>query len=311
MALLIDSGMPEWMTDDALRDELAPLMPGVDIRLAEAPGDLAQITMLATASLRPGLAARLPNLALVQKLGVGVESMLADPDLPAHVRLARLSSDVQAAEIAEFCLAHVLQAQWHLPFYAAEQRAGRWSPRAPATPAGTTVGVLGLGHVGARVAATFAGLGYRVMGWSRSPKALPGIEARHGAEALAPLLGACDWVVAVLPSTPATRGLADAGFFTAMKPGARLINVGRGDLIDDAALLSALESGRLAGAVLDVTRPEPPPPGHPFWANPRVTLTPHVAGWHLGGGFAAVAENYRRLQASEPLVNEIDRNAGY
>ncbi len=115
----------------------------------------------------------------------------------------------------------------------------------------------------------------------------------------------------MLPSTAATRGLFDAGTLAAMKPGAWLVNVGRGDLIVEADLVAALASGPLAGAVLDVFREEPLPAAHPFWGHPKIAITPHVSGWHLTGGLEDVAENYRRLQDGRPLLHEVDRDAGY
>ena len=96
-----------------------------------------------------------------------------------------------------------------------------------------------------------------------------------------------------------------------MKPGAWLVNVGRGDLIVEADLVAALASGPLAGAVLDVFREEPLPAAHPFWGHPKIAITPHVSGWHLTGGLEDVAENYRRLQDGRPLLHEVDRDAGY
>lgn len=311
MALLIDIAMPEWATDESVRDQLAPLLPGADLRCMAEPGNLADVVMLATVMLRPGLATRLPRLRLVQKLGAGVETIVRAPELGPEVRVVRLKPDSAAQEIAEFCLAYVLHAQRNVAAHEAAQCARRWDPLAPRETPATTVGVLGLGHIGGRVAAAFAALGFRVIGWSRTPKALPGVDCRHGAEALPGMLGACDYLCSVLPSTPGTRNLADARFLAAMKPGAVLVNVGRGDLVVDADLLAALDSGHLAGAVLDVFRSEPLPADHPFWSHPKVTVTPHVSGWRVTGGMETVAENYRRLVAGEPLLNEVDRRAGY
>jgi glyoxylate/hydroxypyruvate reductase A len=309
--LLIDIAMPSWCTDEDFRTDLARLLPDADLRCMSDPGDPTGVTMLATVGLRAGLAGRLPNLRLVQKLGAGVETMARNPELGPQVRVARLKPDSAAQEIAEYCLAYVLRAQRNLAAHEAAQAARDWRPLAPRETPATTVGVLGLGHIGARVAAGFAGLGFRVLGWSRSPKALPGIDCRHGPAALQPMLGECDYVASVLPSTPDTRDMADARFLAALKPGAMLINVGRGDLVVESDLLAALDAGHLGGAVLDVFRTEPLPPDHPFWAHPKITVTPHVSGWRVTGGAATVAENYRRLMTGEALLNEVDRTAGY
>jgi glyoxylate/hydroxypyruvate reductase A len=311
MALLIDVQAPDWMTNEALRDSLRPLLPGVDIRCAPELGEASEIDMLACVKLAPGLARALPKLRLVQKLGAGVDAIVGDPGLVHQVRVARLRPKAPAREIAEYCLAYLLREQRNLRFHAARQGARSWQVRPPRSAPETAVGVLGLGQIGGQVARAFAALDFRVFGWSRTPKTIAGVDCRHGPEALAPLLAICDYAVSALPSTAATRGLFDAGTLAAMKPGAWLINVGRGNSIVEADLLAALDSGPLAGAVLDVFREEPLPGAHPFWDHPKITITPHVSGWRLTGGLEDVAENYRRLHNGRPLLHEIDRDAGY
>jgi glyoxylate/hydroxypyruvate reductase A len=311
MALLVDIDLPEWIEDEEFRDYLLESLPGADIRCFAEMGELEDIEMLACVALRPGLAARLPNLKLVQKLGAGVETIVSDPTLPSHVRVARLRPDPSAQEIVEYCLLYVLSAQRHLHFHADNQAALLWKPKGPRPSAETAVGILGLGYIGTRTADAFQRLGYRVLGWSRSPKALENIDCRHGEEALRPLLSECDYVISILPSTPQTRDLFNAETFAAMKDGSWLINVGRGDSIVDADLLAALDAGQLAGAVLDVFREEPLGEQHPFWRHPKVTITPHVSGWNLGGGLSDVRENYMRLQQGDALLYEVDRVKGY
>lgn len=311
MTLLIDVGHSDWMRNEDLRDRLATLIPGADIRCAGEPGDPADVVMIAVAGSRPGQFTAFPNLALVQKLGAGVETIVFDPTLPPGVRVARLKPDAPAREIAEYALTYVLAALRDVVFYHDRQVEGRWKPVAPRSSADATVGVLGLGHIGARVARSFALLDFGVHGWSRSRKSVDGVACHHGMGALAEVLGASDFLIAVLPSTPDTRGLMDAVRFAQMKPRSTLINVGRGDLVDEADLIAALDSGHLAGAVLDVFRSEPLPPESPLWLQPGVTITPHVSGWHIGDGLADVAENYRRLRDGDPLLHEVDRTLGY
>jgi glyoxylate/hydroxypyruvate reductase A len=311
MTLLIDTNAPLWMRDEELARQLQPLLPDVAIHCAADDFDPAQVVMLAAVSLAPGRAVSLPKLKLVQKLGAGVEAIVRDPDLAAGVRVARLRPDTAAREIAEYCLAYVLSSQRNMAMHSDNARRGVWQPVAPRQNSETVIGVLGLGHIGGRTARTFAGLGFPVVGWSRTAKEIDGVECHHGDAALRGMLEVCDYVTCVLPSTPLTRDLVGRDLLAAMKPGAVIINVGRGDLIDDDALLEALDRKHLGGAVLDVFRSEPLPPEHPFWAHPNVTVTPHVSGWHLTGGLEDVAENYRRLVAGEPLLHEIDRSAGY
>ncbi|MFW8595372.1 2-hydroxyacid dehydrogenase [Cribrihabitans neustonicus] len=311
MALLISIGHAGWYSEEDLAAELCKLAPGADIRPASAPGNLEEITMLAVSSLKSDLPARLPGLRLVQKLGAGVETIVAHPDLPAHVRVARLKPQEPAREIAEYCLAYILRAQRNMVHHAAAQARAEWDPVAPKRAAETTVAVLGLGHIGGLCARLMRDMGFRVEGWSRLPKEIEGVACHHGAEALPEVLGHADHVCAILPSTPETRGMFGAELLAAMKPGATLINAGRGDLIDEAALRAALDAGRPGAAVLDVLSREPLPADDALWTHPAVTITPHVSGWHLGDALGDVVENLRRLEAGEPLLHEVDRARGY
>lgn len=312
MAILIDIQDTEWMSNEELRTVLEPMLPGVSIRCWPELGDASEIEMVALNRLTMDLLQKLPGLRLVQKLGAGVETIVGHPDLRDDVRVVRLKPDAPAQEIAEYCLAYVLREQRHMRLYDRHQAGRKWAAKAPAQAPLTTVGVLGLGHIGRRTARAFAALDFRVLGWSRSPKTIDGVVCKHGADALFSVLGESDYVVSILPSTPQTQNLIDAQALDAMKSGAFLINAGRGDLIVDDDLMAALACGHLAGATLDVFREEPLPEDHPFWSHPMVTVTPHVSGWHLTGGLDDIAENYRRLvQGVEPLLHEVDRSAGY
>ena len=310
MALLIDIGHTGWMTPQEVRDQILAAQPGIDIRLPDDLGQTDDIRMAAVSRLDPDLPAKLPNLALVQKLGAGVETIVAHPALPTHVRVCRLKPMEPAREIAEWALAFCLRDQRHMTEYATAQSRHTWAPQAPRQTAKTRAAVLGLGHIGATTARLFRDLGFITSGWSRSPKTIDGVTCTHGNDALPALLAEQDYVIAILPSTVETRDLFDAEMLAHMKPGAVLLNAGRGDLIDEDALIDALDNG-LGGAVLDVTRTEPLPPSSPLWAHPGVTITPHVSGWHLGDAMNDVAENYRRLIAGEPLLHEVDRKRGY
>ena len=299
------------MTDEALRDELAPHLPGKTLYCGYPDGPMPDVTMLAVVKLVPGLLEMLPNLKLVQKLGAGVDGIVGDGSFPEHLRLTRLRPDAPADEIAEYCLAYVLRFQRNMPMHEVSAVNREWEPIAPRRANETTVAVLGLGHIGSRTAILFAHLGFHVIGWSRTPKTINYVDCRHGMDCLDPILEEADYVVSILPSTGETRALFDAGRFSGMKPGAVLINAGRGDLIVDADLIAALDQGRPGHAVLDVFPQEPLPKIHKFWDHPKITVTPHVSGWHLGDGIKDVAENYLRLCEGKELLNEVDPQRGY
>ena len=206
MALLIDVGHSGWMTAEDIRTELRRIAPHADIRTCDDLGNPAEIRMLAVSALRGDLLAQLPNLELVQKLGAGVETILRNPDLGAHMRVTRLKPDAPAREIAEYILAYILRAQRNMAFHEAEQRQSRWTSAEPRETPQTIVGVLGLGHIGGRTARLLRDLGYQVQGWSRTPKSIDGITCCHGFEALPALLARCDHVAAILPAPASWSG---------------------------------------------------------------------------------------------------------
>jgi glyoxylate/hydroxypyruvate reductase A len=174
--------------------------------------------------------------------------------------------------------------------------------------------VLGLGTMGAAVSAALAAQGYAVTAWRRRDAAPgpSGVTVLHGAQGLEAGLAAAEVVLNLLPLTPHTRGLIDAGFLGRMQPGAALVNFGRGGHVVEADLLAALSAGRLAHAVLDVFATEPLPASHPFWQHPCVTVLPHVAALtDLRSAADVVASNLARLQAGQPLLHLVDRARGY
>ena len=311
MALLIDIKQPDWMKDEELQADLDKLYPGADIRCSAEPGNLDEIEMLAVSNYYTGEALRYPNLKLIQKTGAGVESILADESLPDAIQVARLVTDTPAHEIAEYCLTAVFQEQLHFRKYIKNQADWCWQPTEPRKSDETIVAVLGLGKIGGITAQRFLDNHFRVIGWSRSEKELAGVDCYFGEDQLREVLKLADYVVAILPSTPETVNLFDHDRFSLMKPGSVIINCGRGDLIDEEDLVEALDHGKLSAAVLDVMQIEPLPVNSPLWEHPKVVITPHVSGWHLGDAIKDIAENLRRLENGEPLLHLVNRQLGY
>jgi glyoxylate/hydroxypyruvate reductase A len=311
MALLIDIKHPDWLTDDELRAELLAYTPAADIRIGADPGNVDEIEMLTVSAYLPGEALKYPNLKVIQKTGAGVNNILADEALPASIQVTRLQTSTSGAEMAEYALAYVLQEQRHLRQYHRQQAASQWISYPPRSAADTRVAVLGLGRIGQMVARRFVDNGFQVTGWSRSLKQLPQISCHAGDDSLAAVLEDADYVVSVLPSTDQTRGMFNRSLFTQFNTSAFFINIGRGDLVDESDLIEALDDGQFAGAVLDVMSVEPLPVDSPLWLHPGVQLTPHISGYHLGDAIADIAENYRRLQSGEPLLNPVNRELGY
>jgi len=311
MALLIDIKQPDWMTDEQLCESLLSIYPSGDIRCVHSPGNLEEIEMLVVSLYFDGEALRYPNLKLIQKVGAGVESIMADTSIPESVQITRLRSDVPATEMAEYCLAAVFQEQRHLRQHRDDQMKSIWRPMEPKESNKTMVAILGLGLIGCIIANRFLDNRFKVSGWSRSPKQLDGVQCYSGMDQLPGLLSEADYVISILPSTPDTVGLFDHQRFSEMKPSAVLINVGRGDLVNESDLVNALDTAQLSHAILDVVQIEPLPTSSPMWRHADITITPHVSGWHLGDSIYDMAKNFEQLEKGQPLLHLVDRQLGY
>jgi glyoxylate/hydroxypyruvate reductase A len=277
--------------------------------LTDAERRAAKVAIVANPD--PAEVAALPGLVWVQSLWAGVERLAAElpQDGPLIVRL----TDPQMAEtMSEAVLAWTLYLHRDMPRYAAQQRQRIWREHRLKTPAEHTVAVLGLGKLGSASALRLKANGFDVIGWSRSEKHLDGISCFHGADGLTAVLGRADIVVLLMPLTDDTRGLIGADALNACKPGAALINFARGPILDDAALLAALDQGRLSHAVLDVFDEEPLPEGHPFWGHDRITVLPHISAPTIPATASKlVAENIGRYFADGTVPPGVDRKRGY
>lgn len=249
------------------------------------------------------------GLKAVLNLWAGVENVVRNPTLT--VPLCRMVDPGMTEGMVEYCVGHTLR--HHLGMDQDILRTdARWLPHVPPLARDRRVTVLGLGELGGEVAQALSRMNFDVAGWSRSPKAIPGVNCLSGTDGLAAALGRAEILILLLPLTDATRGLLGAERLALMPDGAFIINPGRGPLIDDDALLAALDSGHIAHATLDVFRVEPLPSEHPFWSHRRVTVTPHIASDTRAGTAAQViAENIRRGEAGEPFLHLVDRSAGY
>ncbi|WP_207458013.1 glyoxylate/hydroxypyruvate reductase A [Azospirillum sp. SYSU D00513] len=291
--------------------ELRKRAPNLEVRVWPEMGDPAEIDYALVWKPPHGLLAGLPNLKLIVSLGAGVEALLLDPTLP-QVPLVRMVTDGLTLDMAGYVAMQVLRWERKLDAYAELQKAGRWEPlgHRPASEVG--IGILGLGELGVASARTLASMDYRVMGWSRSPKTVSGVESFTGEEGLHAMLGQSDLLVCLLPLTEDTRDILNAELFARLPKGAVVINAARGGHLAEADLIPAIDRGHLAGASLDVFADEPLPPGHPFWAHPRIHVTPHIAGiTHPSRAAETVVEAIRLFEAGQPLKNVVDRAKGY
>ncbi len=292
--------------------ELTARLPDLEVRVWPEAGEVQDIDAALVWKPPPGALARFPNLRLVQSLAMGMDHLLADPELPRGVPLARIVDPDMIGQMSEYVLLAVLRHHRRADEYDGFQREGRWTPLPPPDTVARRVGVMGMGEIGGDAARKLAGLGFPVAGWSRTEKSIRGIESFHGAEGLAPFLARSDVLVCLLPLTPETEGVIGARALAALPRGAYVVNCARGAHLVEADLLAALDSGHIAGAALDVFEAEPLPPGHAFWTHPKVRVTPHIAGLTNPRTAAEqVAENLRRVRDGRPILHRVDPARGY
>lgn len=278
---------------------LAQALPEIEVLFAPTPP-------------REGWAAA-TKLRLVQLLGVGADTLLPSPDLPAQVAIAGVRGEF-APDVAEHALALMLAHTRRLAQLAEHQRTRTWEPTSRPTLAGQTLTILGFGAVGQHLAHVAGALAMQVRAVSRTGDA-------HGQDVqvvpitqLGTAIGDAAFLVIALPLTPLTRNLFDRQVIARLRRDAYVINVARGGIVDENALADALSAGRLAGAALDVFAAEPLPSDSPMWTTPRLTITPHVAG--LGDAYIercidALLVNVGALDAGTPLRGLVNRDAGY
>ena len=280
--------------------------------VGEADARAASATVWLASGLLPVTPRALPSLRWIHSAWAGIDRWLDRPEWSGSVVLTRTVADFPE-RITEHVLGHLLAGEIDVVRAERQQAAKLWQRWTPGTLGGKTMLIAGHGEIGRRLAATARAFDMSTLGLRRGPVTAEERAAGiHTEEALPALLSRADVVVSLLPATPATESFWNAGRFERFKEGSVFVNVSRGRVVDDQALLASLERGRPARAILDVFREEPLPAGSPYWSHPGVRITPHVAG--LGSADSegkAFAENWKRWRAGEPLRHVVDRARGY
>jgi phosphoglycerate dehydrogenase-like enzyme len=253
---------------------------------------------------------QMPELRWVQATWAGVEPLL-DPVLRRDYVLTN-ARGVFGALMSEYVFAYLLAHERRVFARHAAQSGGRWDATPPGTLRGKQIGLLGVGSIGAALAATAKHFGMRVKGYTRASEGCADVdEYFHGSDRAA-FASELDYLISVVPNTAETRGMVDATLLGALPARAVFVNPGRGSTVDEMALAEALAAGRLAGAVLDVFQQEPLPPDHVLWRTPNVLITSHTAALSAPRDIAPVfVENYRRWIAGAPLRHQVDFERGY
>ncbi len=277
----------------------------------EAAARIADADVVYGWGLPPALFGKARRLRWLQVMGAGVDWALG-PDLRRRVLVTR-APGVFGSWMSEYVVGWCSWVTQRMETYRAAQRERRWLDGVlTGRLRGRTLTLVGIGDIGGEIARVARAVGMHVVGVSRSGRRVPHVDRVHRGAHLHRALSAADFVVVVVPLTAATRGLIDAAALGVMRPGAWLINIGRGPVVDEAALLEALTARRIAGAVLDVFATEPLPPEHALWGLDNVVITPHIAGPSTAEEMAPVFnDNLARWLAGRPLLHVVDRHRGY
>jgi glyoxylate/hydroxypyruvate reductase A len=316
LALLIHGGTDNWSPErwnarfnEVCRDRRV-------LQLPDASFDPAEVHYAAVWKPAPGELAAFPNLKVIFNLGAGVDALMADTTLPA-VPLVRVSVADLTDRMAEYVVLHVLMHHRQELYLRDSQRARRWAPKYQWPASAVSVGIMGLGVLGANAADVLRRLGFRVAGWSRSKRQIDGVDCFAGSEQLDAFLRRTDILVCLLPLTPDTRHILNRGLFARLNRSSPLgapvlINAGRGGLQNEADIIACLDDGTLGAASLDVYAQEPLPADSPFWTHPQVVLTPHNAADTDPDEISKyVARQIERFEAGSALENVVDRKRGY
>ncbi|MEM9138629.1 MAG: glyoxylate/hydroxypyruvate reductase A [Pseudomonadota bacterium] len=252
------------------------------------------------------------RLRAIMNTWAGVEAVLKTLTWPDHIPFCRMVEPGMTIGMVEYFLAHTMRYHMDIDRCQSQSAAAHWEKFMPPLAQDRSVGVLGLGQLGQAIAGRMAANGFQVHGWSRGQKAIPGITCHHGSTGLRDCLSVSEILCVILPLTAETENVLNGETLALMPEGAKIINAGRGPLIDDDALLAALASGQIGHATLDVFRSEPLPENHPYWRHPQVTVTPHIAAFtRTSTASAAIVAQIKAHMAGGALQHIVDRARGY
>ena len=293
-------------------NELKRSIPELDIQIWPEVSNPEKIDAVLTWKPPLGVMNKFPNLKAIISFGVGVEQILRDPSIPENVPIVRIVEPGLTSRMTEYILLAVLRFHRQAFAYQRLQQERSWQPLPLPETNTCKIGILGMGILGKDAAAKLSYLGFPVRGWSRTPKNIDGIECFHGREQLKICLSECKILICLLPLTPETKGILNHETFSALPKGSYLINVARGQHLVEKDLLTALDSGQLSGACLDVFDKEPLPANHPFWLHSQITITPHVATQTDSEYWTqSIVETINDVRAGVTLKNVVNRQQGY
>jgi glyoxylate/hydroxypyruvate reductase A len=316
LALIVHGGTENWSPERWKSRFMEVCKDRRVLQLPDAAFDPAEVHYAAVWKPGQGELAAFPNLRVIFNLGAGVDALMADGRLP-KVPLVRVAVADLTDRMTEYVVLHVLMHHRQEPYLRASQREKRWAPKFQWPASAISVGIMGLGTLGSNAAHALRHLGFRVSGWSSSPKQIEGIESFHGQSGLDAFLKRTNILVCLLPLTPDTQHILNRELFARLDRkspiGAPvLVNAGRGGLQNEADILQCLDDGTLGAASLDVYAQEPLPPDSRFWTHPKIVLTPHNAADTDPDEISKyVALQIERFEAGGGLENVVDPARGY
>jgi glyoxylate/hydroxypyruvate reductase A len=253
-----------------------------------------------------------PNLKCIASLGAGVDFIFKDQSVPENIPITRVVDPVLASDMSEFVLALIRSFFKNLNNYRTDQMKKVWYPQEYKRISDVTVGIMGMGALGEKLAEDLIKNRFKVIGWATSPKIIPGVEVYTGDKEKNTFLSKSNIVVCLLPLTRETTGILNSKLFKELPKQSYVINVARGGHLVDEDLLEYINNGHLAGAGLDVFHEEPLSVEHPFWTHPKIHITPHIASVSdIESVIPQLLENYGRLKEGLPLNNIVNREKGY
>ena len=309
MALLFisnDDSPVEW------QDALTSFDPDLDFRTWPDLGTASDIEIALVWKQPPGSLADLPRLKLIQSLGAGADHILTDPQLPGGVPIARLVDSNLTQQMVEFAVLAVLSRHRRMKQLQLAQTQSLWNVIQPIPTHHSRVGMLGFGEIGREIGNALTRLGFPVTAWTRTAREDSNIVCQSGENGLVTVLHSSDILICLLPFTEETKNILNADTFATLPKGAYVINMARGGHLAESDLLSAIDSGHLSGAWLDVFNEEPLPSDHLFWKHPKVIVTPHLAGLTVASSAAEqVIKNLRLVRSGKAPNNAVNLKHGY
>tara|TARA_B100000959_G_scaffold46099_1_gene46901 strand:- start:363 stop:1301 length:939 start_codon:yes stop_codon:yes gene_type:complete len=302
-----------WEDMEVWSNALQEAMPEMDVKVYPDEGDVNDIEYAVVWKHPRGILNQYPNLKAILSLGAGVDHVISDPELPEGLPIVRLVDKKLTHEMFLHSLHWVLHFHSDQYLYRIQQQSREWIQQSSVQSEDRTIGIMGLGNIGKSIGDSLVNLDFNVVGWGARPKnSLGEINYYYGQEQLAVFLRQSDILINVLPLSENTKNILTKNELKLLPEGSFIINIGRGGIINESDLLSALDSGHITAAALDVFAQEPLPENNSLWTHPSVYVTPHIAGQSNPRSAAkTIAENIRLIETGEDPYPIYSLNSGY